>query len=112
LRKLRAQTPSRRPFGVMFGIDIRWAGVFLAALLVVIIAPVFFERREVRARPPATEPLMAYVVDESSDKRDAPKAKARAEAKADASPRLTSAPPPMARERSEEPEAKSVLDQA
>jgi hypothetical protein len=34
LRKIRSQTPSRCPFGVLFGIDIRWAGVFLAALLV------------------------------------------------------------------------------
>jgi hypothetical protein len=38
LRKVRAQAPSRRPFGVMFGIDIRWAGVCAAALVVVIMA--------------------------------------------------------------------------
>ena len=38
LRKIRAQSPSRRPFGVMFGIDVRWAGVFVAALLVVLIS--------------------------------------------------------------------------
>ena len=64
LRKIRAQSPSRRPFGVMFGIDIRWAGVFLAALLVAIIAPGLFSgRRETRAASAPQEPLTAYVVD-------------------------------------------------
>ncbi|HEX4439249.1 MAG TPA: zf-HC2 domain-containing protein [Thermoanaerobaculia bacterium] len=38
LRKVRAQSPSRRPFGVTFGIDVRWAGVCAAALVVVIMA--------------------------------------------------------------------------
>ena len=32
LRKIRATTPSRRPFGVTFGIDVRWAGVLAAAI--------------------------------------------------------------------------------
>jgi hypothetical protein len=70
LRKIRAQSPSRRPFGVMFGIDIRWAGVFLAALLVAIIAPVFLSsRRELSrtAAAPAPAPLTAYVVDAEAE---------------------------------------------
>ena len=74
LRKIRAQSPSRRPFGVMFGIDIRWAGVFMAALLVAIMAPLFFESRRIRPSPASTEspePLRAYVVDSPADERDA-----------------------------------------
>jgi len=46
LRKIRAQSPSRRPFGVTFGIDVRWAGVFVAALLVVLVATPLLLRRE------------------------------------------------------------------
>jgi hypothetical protein len=86
LRKIRAQSPSRRPFGVMFGIDIRWAGVFMAALLVAIIAPALFFRRELpqNARPPDT--ISAHIVEAEADetaalaeepdapKRNAPKA--------------------------------------
>ena len=72
LRKIRAQSPSRRPFGVMFGIDIRWAGVFMAALLVAIIAPLLLEQRKpIHPASPAPEPLRAYVVDAPEDKRDA-----------------------------------------
>jgi len=70
LRKIRAQTPSRRPFGVMFGIDIRWAGVFLAALLVAIIAPTFLSSRREASRTapsPSPAPLTAYVVDAEAD---------------------------------------------
>ena len=72
LRRIRAQSPSRRPFGVMFGIDIRWAGVFLAALLVAIIAPVFLSsRRELgrtaAAPAPSSSPLTAHVVDAEAE---------------------------------------------
>jgi hypothetical protein len=76
LRKIRATTPARRPFGVTFGIDLRWAGVLAAALLVVIIgAPVF--SRKAPTIPPAPQnesasarsgsaPIPAYVVDEEA----------------------------------------------
>ena len=65
LRKIRAQSPSRRPFGVMFGIDIRWAGVFATALLVVIIATSLPQPRtaEPVAAAPTAGPLSAYLVD-------------------------------------------------
>ena len=74
LRKIRATAPSRRPFGVTFGIDIRWAGALAAALLVVIIgAPVFSRKAPtIPPAPPAASapaaggsaPIPAYVVDE------------------------------------------------
>ena len=89
LRKIRAQSPSRRPFGVMFGIDIRWAGVFLAALLVAIIAPALLTRR---ARTPAAgppEPFSAHIVEApATDKLEAPRRNAGAPPAAPAQPRL------------------------
>ncbi len=72
LKKIRATSPSRRPFGVTFGIDVRWAGVLAAALLVLIIgAPVFSRHpfgRTPQAAPPRTEAspseaISAYLVD-------------------------------------------------
>ena len=79
LRKIRAASPSRRPFGVMFGIDIRWAGALAATLLVVIIgAPVFSRRDHSTAVPPrpasapANAPIPAYVLD-SEEERPAEK---------------------------------------
>ena len=82
LRKIRAASPSRRPFGVKFGIDVRWAGAIAAALLVVIIgAPVFSGRRAAPSLPPAppapaSAPIPAYVL-EAEEERPGPK---RAEA--------------------------------
>lgn len=93
LRKIRAQSPSRRPFGVMFGIDIRWAGVFLAALLVAIIAPGLFSgRRETRAASAPQEPLTAYVVD-SEPSPDRPGAPAPAPGRPASPPAPAPAPP-------------------
>lgn len=78
LRKIRATSPSRRPFGVMFGIDVRWAGVFAAALLVVIIgAPVFSRPKAAPtpAVPASSGPIPAYVLDAKEERS------ARAQAK-------------------------------
>jgi hypothetical protein len=112
LRKIRAQSPSRRPFGVMFGIDIRWAGVFLAALLVVIIAPALFEKREARTAAAAREPLTAYVVDAEGDKSEAaPEANARAKA-SPKSRALPAAPEAKENERAAAPELRDEIAQA
>lgn len=112
LRKIRAQSPSRRPFGVMFGIDIRWAGVFMAALLVVIIAPALFERRETGPAPTAREPLTAYVVDGEADKGEAaPENKTRAKAAPKAAP-AAGAPVPKENEHARVPEAHDEFAQA
>lgn len=62
LRKIRAQAPSRRPFGVTFGIDVRWAGVVVAALLVVLLAaPLLLRREPLAPAKPAT--MTARLVD-------------------------------------------------
>ncbi|MGH9366789.1 MAG: anti-sigma factor family protein, partial [Thermoanaerobaculia bacterium] len=37
LRRLETATPRRRPFGVVFGIDLKWAGAFTAAIVAVIL---------------------------------------------------------------------------
>jgi len=59
LRKVRAQSPSRRPFGVTFGIDVRWAGVCAAALVVVIMAASILDEGPMPSivlAPPPAEP--------------------------------------------------------
>jgi anti-sigma factor RsiW len=118
LKKIRAASPSRRPFGVTFGIDIRWAGALVAALLVVIIGAPVFSRRPV-SRPPASPvssaPIPAYVLD-AEDERPAPappapSAEIRVAPKAEApaapakpaparrdEPAFSAAPPPGERE--------------
>jgi hypothetical protein len=66
LRKIRAASPSRRPFGVMFGIDVRWAGALAAALLVVIIMTPVFRRPPARvasATEEETPKIAAYILD-------------------------------------------------
>ena len=73
LRKIRATSPSRRPFGVMFGIDVRWAGALAAALLVVIIGAPVFSRREMRVEPATaaerpSSPIPAYVLDAEEER--------------------------------------------
>ena len=90
LRKIRAQSPSRRPFGVMFGIDVRWAGVFIAALLVVLIStPLVLRRPQRFAGPPS---LTARILEEPAPAK-APPAQASPAAKADAAPRAPVAAP-------------------
>ena len=99
LRKIRAQSPSRRPFGVMFGIDVRWAGIFVAALLVVLLsAPALLRRPEAPAGAPSSIP--ARIVDADPARQSAPSAppRARAESRAEAAaPPL----PSLARARDE-----------
>ena len=97
LRKIRAQSPSRRPFGVMFGIDIRWAGVFVAALLVVLLsAPALLRRPEAPPGAAAPSSIPARIVDGGPAKESvkvAPQARAdtRAEAAAPPAPALEKA---------------------
>jgi len=115
LRKIREQSPSRRPFGVTFGIDIRWAGVLAAALLVVLIAPALFHhdaKRLIPAQSPASpEALPAYLLEEKTT----PSAKAK-ESGAKVAPAPASAPANEAPARQEEaatsPDASAERDLA
>ena len=110
LRKIRATSPSRRPFGVMFGIDVRWAGALAAALLVVIIGAPVFSRREmgsspvtVAARP--SSPIPAYVLDAEEERPAEKSAEMRsAPAKPPASaPKSEAVPPARAADDSAAP---------
>jgi hypothetical protein len=46
LRRLEASNPRRSPFGVVFGIDLKWAGAFTAAIVAVILGFALLERQE------------------------------------------------------------------
>ena len=56
LRKLQASNRRRSPLGVSFGIDLKWAGAFAAALIAVIVGSSIVIQREARptARPDST----------------------------------------------------------
>lgn len=102
LRKIRAQSPSRRPFGVTFGIDIRWAGVLAAALLVLLLsAPLLLRRAPLApaAKPPA---ISARILEETPPARAAvvPRADQRPAGGAPAAPapHAPAAPPALAKD--------------
>jgi len=92
LRKLQAASPRRSPLGVSFGIDLRWAGAFAAALLAVIIGSEVVLRREAAerrlAQAPATIPVTVESQPRSSDsgRRDAAAANAENERKVPPAP--------------------------
>jgi hypothetical protein len=87
LRKIRKTSPPRRPFGVMFGIDVRWAGAFVAALLVVIIgAPVFSRRKPAIVPAPPASPLASAIPAYVLDAEELRQTKAESDATAERAP--------------------------
>ncbi|MFN2386137.1 MAG: anti-sigma factor, partial [Thermoanaerobaculia bacterium] len=51
LRRLQTAAPARRrPFGIFYGIDVRWAGAFAAALLALIIGSAVVVRQQTAPR--------------------------------------------------------------
>lgn len=46
LRRLEKAAPRRPPFGVFFGIDVKWAGAFAAALIIAILGYSILEREQ------------------------------------------------------------------
>ena len=79
LRKIRAQSPSRRPFGVMFGIDVRWAGLLAAAILVVLISAPLVLRRP--SSPSALRPpIPARLIEAPAEMKVEAPARAKPEA--------------------------------
>jgi len=50
LRRLEKASPRRRPFGVVFGIDLKWASAFMAALIVTILGYSFLDRKRAEER--------------------------------------------------------------
>ncbi len=76
-------------FGVTFGIDIRWAGVFVAALLVVLLSAPLLLRRQPLAPATKTAPIPAHLYEETPAEPNAPEDKP-------AERRLERAAPPRA----------------
>jgi hypothetical protein len=77
LRKLQATNRRRSTFGVTFGIDLRWAGALLAALLAVIIGSSVVGRREASERRVAREAAPIPVVIERDRAGDLVEKKAK-----------------------------------
>jgi hypothetical protein len=114
LRKVRAQSPSRRPFGVTFGIDMRWAGAMVAAILVALVAaPILLRKGVPRSSAPIpvvldsrAEPGAAAKTAETDEKvpETAPSAPARAAA-APPAPRQAMAASPEEKDAAKKAEA-------
>ena len=104
LRKIRSQSPSRRPFGVMFGIDVRWAGLLVAGLLAVLLSAPLVLRKPTPTLTPRP-PISAYLVDtpaESKAPEPPPPAPAASVGHSASAP---AAPPPSARLESAQKQA-------
>lgn len=103
LRKLQVSSPRRSPFGVFFGIDLKWAGAFAAALIAVIIGSSIVVQRETKHASAPTDTTISVVMQdgqprsevEKSEPRPAPPREvARRAAAAQPPPSVSSATPP------------------
>lgn len=112
LRKLQAANRRGRPrLGVSFGIDLRWAGAFTAALVAVILGYAVVDREEGVRRIPVTLVTTAAAREEAPW---APDVKSRVPASARRSGRKLASPSPPAagesRQRLEKREAERDAD--
>jgi hypothetical protein len=58
LRKLQAASPRRSPFGVVFGINLKWAAAFAVAILATIVGSVaVIQRESLRKAAPRPAPI-------------------------------------------------------
>lgn len=106
LRRLESSNRRRSPFGVVFGIDLRWAGAFTAALVAVIFGYSVLDRREAPRRipisfapppaPSASASLPSQATSASQEPLARPLAKAVPQANVAAMP-ASVAPRPAAR---------------
>jgi hypothetical protein len=97
LRKIRSQSPSRRPFGVMFGIDVRWAGLLVAGLLAVLLSAPLVLRKPSSAiapRPPISATLVEAPTEPKTEDRKAGAPPAVASRQAAQAAPAPAAPPP------------------
>jgi hypothetical protein len=76
LRRLEASNPRRRPFGVVFGIDLKWAGAFTAAIVAVIAGYSIASRQE------GPRPIPVSLATPAAQKSAAPTPPAASEAEA------------------------------
>jgi hypothetical protein len=100
LRRLQAATPRRTPFGVVFGINLKWAAAFAVAILATVVGSVVVIQRESvqkAAARPAPIPVLLQGERRPAETRGAAASDAGALSKAPASnapPRKEIAPTP------------------
>jgi len=82
LRKLQAASPRRPPFGVVFGINLKWASAFAAAILATIVGYLVVIQRESARRVAAREtpiPVLLQKGERQAERREAPRSDAGAD---------------------------------
>lgn len=82
LRKLQSGRPRRSVFGPSFGIDLRWAGAFAAAVVAAIIGTSVVGRREAAERTVSSAAPIQVVVESRRSEPAGPEPPARREAAA------------------------------
>lgn len=103
LRRLQSTSPRRSPWGVTFGVDLRWAGAFVTALLAVLIGSAVVVRRETETRRLAQESAPISVALQREESAGAsPRQNAPSEAAPQASSNAPSRPARLARKPSSE----------
>lgn len=70
LRRLQQANPRRRPFGIFYGIDLRWASAFAAALIVMLIGSAVYLRQTPQRVPSAATPIPVQVEIREAPRRD------------------------------------------
>ncbi len=81
LRRLQAASPRRSPFGVVFGINLKWASAFAVALLATIVGSLAVIQRESARRAAAREtpiPVLLQKGESRVESRNAPEGAAEA----------------------------------
>jgi len=81
LRKLQQSNRRRPPFGVSFGIDLRWAGAFAAAVIAAIIGFSIVARQEAARKMAARIEPIPVTMQQAPRSNEAPKPSAEAPAK-------------------------------
>jgi hypothetical protein len=82
LRRLQESQRRRPPLGASFGIDLRWAGAFAAALIAAIVGFSIVARQETRRKLAARDAAIPVTMEQRVAENQAPKAAAEAPASA------------------------------
>jgi hypothetical protein len=104
LRRLQAASPRRSRFGVVFGIDIRWAAAFAVAVIAVIVgSSVVLQRESARRESAAGGPIPVMLRDGKAAVRPSPGApppgtKPQVEARLESPTPPAASPGPFAQE--------------
>ncbi len=72
LRKLQASAPSRRPFGVVFGINLKWAAAFSMAIIAVIVGSAVVLERDSARKTAAQEAPIPVLLERQTEAPPSP----------------------------------------